>query len=378
MTLEIKIKSFFSLFFVLFLFNSLFFSSPASASDLKYGVFEQVKGRVHVINEERHQKTILVKEGMDVFLKDVVFSFQNSEAQIRLKDGSQILLVSNSKIQIGEKEENFLSHSEIKSSSSQSDKSVFNVPYYIELILGKVRVQFANEEKSSNKEKSRREDLEQHQDPRMRKYQVRTRSAVIGVRGTDFLATYKKSDQSTEVVSFDGEVLLYPMEKSTGQFLEPVSILAGEVFTHFFGKTIVPPNVLKREELIRLDQETKWEDLSSEVSVNNRQEFNVEEKYSSSPFGEKKNDISETSLFSSVSNLEAKDHFLSLSDDFNPSGEIFVTRDPFENLRPQGVERAFLDPYTVSDCLLFSCRTEEDHSESSTHPTHIFLRVIHE
>ena len=147
----------------------LFCSQMVNAAE--YGIFLVVKGKVSIqgasgaVTEAKLNSTIQVGE--------TVITGADSRAKIVMSDQRNIINVAPStKLKFE------------KYSNTKDDKNV-----KLKLIEGKVRSKVG--EKYDN---------------RSSKFEIRTATAVAGVRGTDFITSYDPETKTTEVITFRGEV----------------------------------------------------------------------------------------------------------------------------------------------------------------------------
>ena len=84
------------------------------------------------------------------------------------------------------------------------------------------------------------------------KFQVKTPSAVAGVRGTDFLASYSQSSKTSQIVTFEGRVS-FGLPGVNGSIKNPVSIGAGQVAKNISGNLPSTPRVVPPQQLAKMD-----------------------------------------------------------------------------------------------------------------------------
>ncbi len=145
------------------------------------GALKVVRGSVSLQSPDGKIAKALV--GTPVYEKDTLETKGEAQAQVDFKDGNQIVLQSDSKLKVDEYE-----------ADSKKDKRAV-----LDLIHGKVR----------NK-------VQQKYEGAKSSYQVKTRSAVAGVRGTDFLVSYSLDPSTNKVESkvetLSGHVLLASLD----------------------------------------------------------------------------------------------------------------------------------------------------------------------
>ena len=157
------------------LFVALTFIAPeaALAAGKTIGKFMVVKGKVFVQRDGKKKK---VRLGFKLKEKDQVIAEKLSRAKIVMLD-KNIIHVSP---------ETQMSFAEYVFNPKANKKKVL-----LDVIYGKVR-----------------SNVQQKYDGDKNKFQVRTKSAVAGVRGTDFLTGYNKQTQQSSVVTFEGSVAI--------------------------------------------------------------------------------------------------------------------------------------------------------------------------
>ena len=361
--------------FLAFLFSSFSSLFDTFAFDSRYGVFERVEGSVHILDPESQKKN-LAQQGTSVHPGDQILSSDQSEAEIRMEDGSQILLTSNSKIQIEEKEKKFLSYFITNQVSKKKTLIRSKIPYYISLLSGNIRTRFQTENQNPSEEEE-----ESIKDPRTRTYQVRTKVAVIGVRGTDFLTSHDEGAFSTKVTTFEGEVFFFPMEEKTQDFLSKVSVIRGEQITYVFSQSLSPPILIDENTLDKLKEETKFKTPTTKDSLTHKDSSSSKAKATSLS----KNQAQLTEIKDSIDSLPLSDSeesfplssALSLPEDLEIKKDFFPKEDPFFDSSFINPETNLLNPQGFSNCLSFSCRLEERLFRVPSETIELSVEVFH-
>ncbi len=106
----------------------------------------------------------------------------------------------------------------------------------------------------SNVKQKYQDDSESH-------YRVKTKSAVAGVRGTEFLASYDRASGKSEVVTFKGEVAVG--EIKGGQLVVQVTVKPGQFTSNRAGARMSEPKQLPARQLAQLNRETQLSDPTS-------------------------------------------------------------------------------------------------------------------
>lgn len=119
---------------------------------------------------------------------------------------------------------------------------------------------------------------QKYKDSQASHYRVKTKSAVAGVRGTQFMASFDSRTNQSQVVTFEGEVAVGEMQG--GNFVAKVSVRAGQTSTARLGSDPTPARDLAPSELASLDQETDVSDgprsLSSEGGLESNDDVDTD------------------------------------------------------------------------------------------------------
>ncbi|MGZ3722973.1 MAG: FecR family protein [Bdellovibrionales bacterium] len=196
--------------------------SVASAQNVD-GVLKVVKGDVQIKSAKTGQ-TVKARIGEKVFPKDVIITGKDARAKIVMVDNNEINVSPESQIEI--------QHYEFDPNAGKKE-------VLLNVIYGKVRAK-----------------VEQKYDGKTSKFQVKTPSAVAGVRGTDFMTSYNKVDNSSQVVTFRGAVE-FGLPGPGGKILNPVSVTPGKAATSVAGAPPSAPTNMPKGELAKMDNETK-------------------------------------------------------------------------------------------------------------------------
>ncbi len=194
------------------------FSWTAHAAGLE-GVMMVVKGDIKVTTPDG--KTEAAKVGKKVSSGDTITAGPDSRAKVVMADKNVINVSPDSKIVI-EKYEN-----------NGKDKNV-----ELNVVYGKVRA-----------------SVEQKYDGEKNKFNIKTPSAVAGVRGTDFLMGYNTQTKVAQVITFSGSVAV-GQPGPGGTIKNPVFVNAGQMTTAGPGKTPDAPKSVPKEDLNKASNET--------------------------------------------------------------------------------------------------------------------------
>lgn len=185
------------------------------------GTFIIVKNEVNI--QKKNGSTEVAKVGSTISVGDTVVSGNDSRAKIAMQDRNIITVLPNTKLVIEDYK------------TSDKDKNV-----KLSLLEGKVR-----------------NDVKEKYDNDKSKFQIRTPTAVAGVRGTKFITSFAMDTQTTEVITLKGEVVVTKYEANRSTALGTVTVSQGEKATlaNDSNPPSEPVNVPKLE-LREADQET--------------------------------------------------------------------------------------------------------------------------
>ena len=205
---------------VVFIFVVLFFSKVSQASEC--GIFKVVKGNV---TYKKNSGDIFRKARINkkVCSGYVVKTQKDSRAKVQMPDGNEINISTDSKIII----------EQYRRDSQKDQKKVF-----LNILYGKIRSNVQDKYKGNENSY----------------YKVKTKSAIAGVRGTEFLTSFNKKTQKSRVVTFKGEVSV--SEILNGKIGSEVLLKSGQYTSNSLGSKLQKPQSLPPQELKQLNQET--------------------------------------------------------------------------------------------------------------------------
>ncbi|HVK61298.1 MAG TPA: FecR family protein [Bdellovibrionales bacterium] len=212
---------------IAFIVSSFAYSQAEAAC----GKFEVSKGDVKV---ERAGALSPAPQGSPICSGDAVVSGPEGRAKIVMEDGNVLNISPSSKIVLEKYEFN---------AADNKKKVLLNV------LKGKVRAATAKEEMYNDKAK----------DGQANTFQVKTKSAVAGVRGTDFLTGFDPKTNRAEIVTFKGKVDVGQLGPG-GRVMNVVSVTAGQKTVAEFGKPPAPPVSVPKAELDGANKETGGND----------------------------------------------------------------------------------------------------------------------
>lgn len=199
-------------------------SITVHAGDEVSGVLMVVKGNVQ-ITSIKQMKTLAAKVGGKVYPGDTIVAAADSRAKIVMSDKNVLNISPDSKIVIAKYE------------NDGKDKK--NVE--LNVLYGKVRA-----------------SVEQKYDGEKNKFNIKTPSAVAGVRGTDFITGFNQSTKQTQVITFSGAVAVGKAGIG-GRIENPVYVQPGQMTAVSEGKAPEAPKSVPTEMLNHMKVETSAE-----------------------------------------------------------------------------------------------------------------------
>lgn len=207
--------------FALTIMMSLVLSLDVGAQNEISGTMMVVKGEVKITNSKTG-KTDAAKVGSKVHSGDTIASGADSRAKIVMSDKNVINISPDSKITIAKYE-------------NDPKKDSRNVELKVD--YGKVRA-----------------SVEQKYDGEKNKFNIRTPTAVAGVRGTDFVTGFNPRTQQTRIITFTG-VVAAGQPGPSGQILNAVFVRPGMATNIDQGKPPEPPRPMPSDEMQRVETE---------------------------------------------------------------------------------------------------------------------------
>lgn len=185
-----------------------------------YGLLMIVKGQVQIAKSK--SQAVSAKVGSKVYPEDTITTGKDSRAKIVMSDRNIINVLPETKIRIDQY------------TNDAKEKNV-----RLSLIEGKIRT-----------------NVEQKYDINENKFEIKTPSAVVGVRGTQFLTSYRKSTNITGVTTFRGEVIFRGLDARSEKLTEAVLVKRGETSENVDNKKPGSPVKMSPSELKRVEGET--------------------------------------------------------------------------------------------------------------------------
>jgi hypothetical protein len=220
-----KIKAF---LIILSMFLSFTLSNSAFAS-AAYGILMVVKGEVVI---QQKDKVTPAKVGLKVQPGDTVITKKDARAKLVMVDKNIINISPDSKFVMEKYEYN----------PEENKKGAL-----LNVIYGKVRT-----------------TVNQKYDGEQNKFQVKTKSSVAGVRGTDFLVSYNDVTNTSKVVTFEGKVEVGAGLDTTGRIINPVYVQPGEFTVAATGTPPTAPMAMSPSEMNTLKEQTVADNPSTD------------------------------------------------------------------------------------------------------------------
>lgn len=194
----------------------------AQSAQASCGVVDAVKGDVKITSPG---KSTAAANGTKVCAGDSVISGADGRARLKMEDGNEINVSPDSNVKLETYQFN----------PAENKKKVM-----LNLLKGKVR--------TATKEENMYNDAAK--DGQANSFQVRTKSAVAGVRGTDFQTSFNPTTNASSVVTFHGNVE-FGQPGPNGGIKNSVHVMGGQTSTAAGGTapqapTKVPPGELKK------------------------------------------------------------------------------------------------------------------------------------
>ncbi|MDM8538525.1 FecR family protein, partial [Desulfobacterales bacterium HSG17] len=210
-----------------------------SSSQAVAGIVREVSGQVVIIHSDNNKIGYKTAAGFDIYEKDTIISQPDGRIRIELKDGSTVNIASATKLIFSES----IYRPEEKVRSS-----------FLNLLIGKAHFLV---KKLSGYNKS--------------KFEVRTKTAVVGVRGTEFIV---ESALMTKVITLEADLWV---ENLLGQGIKLDSYMK-TIITKGASPTI-PESVLPDEiELMLEESFLTMPKLHEALSTPSKEEKNESEK----------------------------------------------------------------------------------------------------
>jgi hypothetical protein len=195
---------------------------PAYAEGV-HGIFRVVKGDVKIKSAKTNSE-VRARLGEKVFPKDVIITGKDARAKIVMVDNNEINVSPESQIEI----QNY-----------EYDPAAGKKDVLLNVIYGKVRSK-----------------VEQKYDGKTSKFQIKTPSAVAGVRGTDFITSFTPSNNQSQIVTFQGKVE-FGLPGPNGTIMNAVFVTPGTQAVATGTAAPTQPTPVAKQELAKMDHDSK-------------------------------------------------------------------------------------------------------------------------
>jgi len=192
--------------------------------DNDYGVFVVTSGDVRIKKRDGVTEPAMI--GKKVFPGDMIMTGDNSKARLMFTDNNVISLAPATQLEI---------------QTYEFDEKTNKKVTVLSLGSGQVR-----------------NSLNQKYDGVKNRFQVKTPTAVAGVRGTDFIVNYDKNVEDTKIVTFHGEVEFGKSLSANNSIIDSIPVPAG-MSSDLASDMIkpMPAKSLTSFEIARLDAESQ-------------------------------------------------------------------------------------------------------------------------
>lgn len=215
---------------------SVFASSNARAA---CGQLEVSKGDIKIESGGRISAAAV---GAKICAGDTIVAGKDSRAKIKMEDGNELNVSPDSKIAL----------ETYQFVPAQNKKKVL-----LNILQGKVRAATKQENMYNDKSADGSDNT----------FQVKTKSAVAGVRGTDFLTGFDPKSNKSEVVTFRGKVE-FGQPGPNGSIANSVQVGAGQKTDMAPGQPPAVPRAVPPKEMQQLNSDTKSDSGSSSSNSN--------------------------------------------------------------------------------------------------------------
>jgi hypothetical protein len=195
---------------------------PAYAEGV-HGILRVVKGDVKIKSAKTNSE-VRARIGEKVFPKDVIITGKDARAKIVMVDNNELNVSPESQVEI----QNY-----------EYDPAAGKKEVLLNVIYGKVRSK-----------------VEQKYDGKTSKFQIKTPSAVAGVRGTDFITSFTPSTNQSQIVTFQGKVE-FGLQGPNGTILNPVFVTPGTQAIATGTAAPTAPTPVAKQELVKMDNDSK-------------------------------------------------------------------------------------------------------------------------
>lgn len=272
-----------------------------SAAEKMYGVFMVVKGGVQIQSPGKPESA--AKVGAKVYEGDKVITAADSRAKIVMSDRNVLNLNPDTTIEIA---------------TYQNDPATGKKNVEIKLGAGKLRA-----------------NVEQNYDGEKNKFQVKTPTAVAGVRGTQFQTGFDPKTSRTSIVTFKGSVAVMAVNSQGRPTGSPVIVKKGQMTTTAPNASAPEaPKALPKEEMKQIENDSLAANLPPAAPV--AETGASREIASESPAPASPEKAPATSM------IDSKDMDMGMAKDIKPVGNAVVAP-PNASVRAPNTDTAVKD-----------------------------------
>lgn len=212
-----------------------FFATSISFAD-DCGIFKVVKGDI-TVKESGQSEFTKAKINKKVCAGDLIKAGAESRSKVIMADGNEINISPDTEFVIE------------KYQSEGADKKVL-----LDVIYGKIR-----------------SNVKQKYDGEQSYYRVKTKSAVAGVRGTQFLSSYEPKTNEFKVITFEGVVEVGSLKGD--KIVNSVKIIPGYQSTKMADAPPAPPEKININDFKNFDKDSNFSagpDVKAPASSNDQ------------------------------------------------------------------------------------------------------------
>lgn len=188
---------------------------------------------------------------------DGVFMVVKGDIRVQAKSGGEVKAKVGSKVQEGD---TVIAGTDSRAKIVMVDKNVLNISPDTKIVIEKYKFDSAKDEKTVSLNVlygKVRSTVNQKYDGEKNSFNIKTPSAVAGVRGTDFLTGFNPVTNASKIVTFEGQVVTGSGMDASGRILNPVAVNPGQFTVASPGSPPAPPAEVPKSELTSMNNESK-------------------------------------------------------------------------------------------------------------------------
>ncbi len=194
---------------------------------------------------------------------DGVFMVVKGDIRVQAKAGTEVKAKVGSKVQEGDI---VIAGADSRAKIVMVDKNVLNISPDTKIVIEKYKFDQAKGEKNVSLNVlygKVRSTVNQKYDGEKNTFNIKTPSAVAGVRGTDFLTGFNPVTNTSKIVTFEGQVMTGSGMDASGKILNAVAVNPGQFTVASPGAPPAPPAEVPKSELASMNSESKADAPSS-------------------------------------------------------------------------------------------------------------------